>query len=317
MEPPHGVTPALPSPPSVPPALAPGAAIGLVGTGALGAALAGLLVRGGFRVVAFDPAPAALANAVAQGATGAADACRLMQAVDAAIVCVSTVAALRATADAAVDAGNPPGLVIEMSTLPAAAKLDARERLAGRAVVLDCPVSGTSAQAAAGDLVVFASGEREAVESCRAVFAAVARRTIHAGPFGAGMQLKLLANHLVGLHSLVAAEVLMLAEAAGLDTALALEALNESAGGSKMLKLRGELMLRRTYYPPTASIDIIVKDGALIMDMARAAECRLPLFDRAYELFGEAQREGLGKDDIAAMLEHLTKYFGRNTNRPG
>ena len=311
------MTDIVPAEHGVRPALVAGATVGLIGTGAMGAALCGLLIRSGFRVVAFDPAAGALANAVAQGATGAHSAQHLIGRVQVVIICVSSVAALDATIEAALASVGLPGVVIEMSTLPVVAKQSARERLAAAgATMLDCPMSGTSAQAAAGDLVVFASGEQEALEHCRPVLCAVARRTVHAGAFGAGMRLKLLANHLVGLHSLVAAEVLMLAEAAGLDMACALDALSDSAGASRMLQLRGELMVRRDFQPPTASIDIIVKDGGMILEMARAANCRLPLFGRAHALFCDAQRDGLGKDDIAAVFEHLAKHFRGDVDPP-
>jgi 3-hydroxyisobutyrate dehydrogenase-like beta-hydroxyacid dehydrogenase len=160
-------------------------------------------------------------------------------------------------------------VLAEMGTLPLEAKEAARVACAEVGVaLLDCPVSGTGAQAATGDLVVFASGEAADVAVLYPVFSALARDIRHVGPFGAGMKLKLVANLLVTIHNLAAAEALLLAEKSGLDLGMVYEAIRSGAGNSRMFEVRGPLMIDGRYEPATMKMDVYQKDLALIMDPA-------------------------------------------------
>ena len=89
-------------------------------------------------------------------------------------------------------------------------------------ILLDCPVSGTGAQAANKDLVVFASGDEAAFQRCREVLAGMSRAQKYVGAFGNGSRMKFIANHLVTIHNLASAEAFVLGEMAGLDPALVL-----------------------------------------------------------------------------------------------
>src|SRR5450830_1226422 len=96
-------------------------------------------------------------------------------------------------------------IVIEISTLPIDAKQRALDLLSPRGVhLLDCPLSGTGAQARNKDLVVFASGDETAFRSCNLIFDAMSRRQVYLGAFGNGTIMKLLANHLVTIHNVAA-----------------------------------------------------------------------------------------------------------------
>ena len=98
-------------------------------------------------------------------------------------------------------------IVIETSTLPLELKLDLRDRCLARGItVLDCPISGTGAQAAAKDISVYASGPHEAFSKCRSVFEGYARSTHYCGEFGNGSRLKFIANLLVAIHTAAAGE---------------------------------------------------------------------------------------------------------------
>lgn len=291
--------------------------VGVIGAGAMGFALIKrLLVH--FDVSMFDPSPAARERASAAGAVCLDGATEVFALGVPVIICVASPAALSSTVDAAVSAherGAQLGPVIESSTLDLSLKEEARVRLAAAGTeLLDCPVSGTSAQALNGDLVIFASGHPAARAACEPIFAAIARRTIQAGGFGMGMRLKLLANHLVGLHSAVAGEVLMLARKSGLDDEIVLEALTSSAGTSRMLEVRGPLMIKGAYLPAAGSIDIIVKDGNMIRTMARDAGCSLALYDRADGIYRSAQAEGLGSHDIASIHGYLLSAMDTRAN---
>ncbi len=115
---------------------------------------------------------------------------------------------------------HPGQIVVETSTLPIATKQQARRLLAARAItLLDCPLSGTGAQARTKDLAVYASGPRRAYRRCVPIFEGFSRAHFFLGPFGAGSKMKFLANLLVAIHNVAAAEALVLGMKAGLDPA--------------------------------------------------------------------------------------------------
>ena len=109
------------------------------------------------------------------------------------------------------------------------------------------PVSGTGAQAANKDLVVFASGDEAAFERCREVLAGMSRAQKYVGAFGNGSRMKFIANHLVTIHNLASAEAFVLGEMAGLDPALVFDVIVDSAGSSRMFQIRGPMMVRGQY----------------------------------------------------------------------
>jgi putative dehydrogenase len=92
---------------------------------------------------------------------------------------------------------------------------------------------------------VYASGERSAYRRVRPILAAFARAQYYVGPFGAGSRLKFVANLLVTIHNVAAAEALVLAKKARLDPRLALKAIADGAGSSRMLEVRGPMMVSR------------------------------------------------------------------------
>lgn len=172
-------------------------------------------------------------------------------------------------------------------------------------VVLDCPVSGTGAQAAERDIVVFASGDRDAVETVRPVFDAIARETRHVGPFGDGMKLKLVANLLVAVHNLAAAEALLLARQSGLDLEMVFDAIAAGAGTSRMFEVRGPMMVEETYAPPTMKHDVFIKDVELILEAARRVGSPTPLMDASRLEYMEALAQGRGGEDTASLYSSL------------
>jgi putative dehydrogenase len=207
----------------------------------------------------------------------------------------------------AIAAGGKPGLIIaELSTLPLDCKQRNRERLrAAGMTLLDCPLSGTGAQAATGDLVIYASGEREACEACAPVFEGFGRKHYYLGEFGHGTKMKLVANLLVAIHNVATAEAMVLGMQAGLDAATLCEVAGSGAGGSRVLELRGPMMVRGEYEPATMKLDIWQKDMALIAEFARAMGVETPLFSAAAPVYDAALAAGLGQQDTAAVCAVL------------
>ncbi len=283
--------------------------VGIIGLGIMGIAYARNLRKAGFEVVGFDPAETAQADLRACGGTVAASPREVGEAAGHILIALASIPALRAVIDGpeGIAPVLRPGMVLaEMGTLPLEAKEEARREVAkAGCVLLDCPVSGTGAQAALGDLVVFASGDAAAVETLRPVFEAIARDVRRVGDFGAGMKLKLVANLLVTIHNLAAAEALLLAERSGLDLDMVFDAVRSGAGNSRMFEVRGPLMIEGRYEPATMKMDVYQKDLALIMDHARAIGCPVPLMSATLPFYSAALAQGRDKEDTAALFAVL------------
>jgi 3-hydroxyisobutyrate dehydrogenase-like beta-hydroxyacid dehydrogenase len=212
----------------------------------------------------------------------------------------------------------PPKHVIETSTLPIAIKEDARRRLAAAGTtLLDCPISGTGAQARTGDAIVFTSGPRRDCLAVRPVLEGFSRAQYYVGPFGAGSKTKFVANLLVAVHNVAAAEALVLAMKAGLDPALTLKAIVGGAGGSRILQLRGPMMVRGDYRKATATVAMFLKDRSIIADFAREVGSPTPLLDATAPVYAAAAAMGFSTQDTASVCAALECMAGYRRNRAG
>lgn len=288
--------------------------VGIVGLGIMGSAYAKNLIAAGFAVVGTDPVEAARDELKARGGSIVASAREVAGAADIILLALPSVKALEKVTEELVAGARAGAVVCEMGTLPLEAKEACRAALAARDVeLLDCPVSGTGAQAAVRDLAVYASGEEAAFRKVEAAFGGFARDVRYTGAFGTGMKLKYIANLLVTIHNLSTAEALLLAERAGLDLDLVFEAIRSGAGNSRMFEVRAPLMIEGRYEPATMKHDIYVKDLELIIDFAREMRSPTPLMAASLPFYFAALAEGRGKQDTAslfAVLKNMTTPRG-------
>ena len=242
--------------------------VGVVGLGIMGGAFARHLRVARFHVVGYDIAAARRSALRKLGGVPAASAADVAATARILITSLPSLPAFEAAlfGRSGVAAGARKGtIIIEASTLPLDVKADARKRLAKTGVtLLDCPISGTGAQAAVKDIVIYASGDRRACARCKAVFAGFSRNAYYCGEFGAGSKLKFIANLLVTIHNLSTAEAFVLAERAGVDAELMYRVIKDGAGTSRMFEVRGPMMVRQQYLPATMKIDVYQKDIAII-----------------------------------------------------
>ena len=280
--------------------------VGLMGLGIMGMAYAANLRRAGAEVWGYDPQDTARAALEALGGRGCVSAGEVAQGADLILMALPSVSALEAVLADILPHLGKDHLLAEMSTLPLPAKEAARTQCASRgAVLMDCPVSGTGAQAQTADLVVFASGAAADLARLNPIFATLARDIRHVGPFGAGMKLKLVANLLVTIHNLAAAEALLMAEKSGLDLNMVFDAIRSGAGNSRMFEVRGPMMIAGQYTPATMKMDVYQKDLALIMDHARDLDIPVPLMSASLPVYAAALTQGRDKEDTAALFAVL------------
>lgn len=264
------------------------------------------LIAAGYEVVGYDVDDRALAAFVESGgvpASGPSD-----------VAARAEVVVLSLPSEEAFDrvlegqgslTASPPvraRIVVETSTLSLEAKERGRARLAGVEVeLLDCPISGTGAQMAAGDAVFYLSGAAPAARAVEPLLESCGEAVFFLGPFGNGTRLKLVANLLVTIHNASAAEALALARGGGLDPAAALPALLAGAGMSRMLEVRGPMMVSGVYTPPMMRVSTFMKDIGIIRQFAEASGCALPVFEAAASRHEQARDAGWHDADLASV----------------
>jgi 3-hydroxyisobutyrate dehydrogenase/glyoxylate/succinic semialdehyde reductase len=221
---------------------------GIIGLGIMGGAIARNLVERGWRVIGFDTDAARRAELAQANVEIAGDVSQLVR--DAPIIMTSlpSPAAVEQVAQQIAGSGQSPRIVAELSTLGIADKLrfEAILNKAGH-IALDCPLSGTGAQAKVRDLIVYASGDSDAIAQCKNLFSDFAKQSADLGRFGNGSRMKFIANHLVAIHNVATAEAMMLAECAGLDPEMVVDMVGPGAGGSRMFQMRAPMMVEGFY----------------------------------------------------------------------
>jgi len=285
--------------------------VGLIGVGIMGSAIAGNLLKQSTAVVGYDIDARRIANFVAAGGVAARSASEVADQAEIVLTSLPSAAALAATVETLLRKPRPALIIAELSTLPIGVKVAARDRLAAVGIaLLDCPLSGTSAQAEIGDLAVYASGDRAAYDRAALVFAKFARVAHYLGEFGNGSRMKFVANLLVAIHNIASAEAMVLGMKAGLDPSEVAQVIASGAGTSKVFELRAPLMVKGDYALPTMKIDIWQKDMAVIADYAASLGVTTPLFTASIPIYNAAQTEGHGAEDTAAVCAVLEQMAG-------
>src|SRR2546430_6943721 len=288
--------------------------VGIVGLGIMGGAIARNLIDREWRVIGFDSDAARRSELALANVTIAGDVRQLAR--DALVIMTSlpNPAAVEDVAQAIASSGQSRRIVVELSTLSIADKLrfEALLKKAGH-IALDCPLSGTGAQAKIRDLVVYASGDSHAIATCQNLFSDFARQSADLGRFGNGSRMKFIANHLVAIHNVAAAEAMVLAERAGLDPNLVIDMVGPGAGGSRMFQIRAPMMVHGVYDPATMKVATWKKDMAIIAEFAKDVGCATPLFTLTQPVYAAAMAMGLGDQDTAVVVEVLKKNIASDS----
>jgi hypothetical protein len=197
-------------------------------------------------------------------------------------------------------------------TLKISDKTRARDILAAKGItLLDCPVSGTGHQAAAGDLVIFGSGDEESFNKIKPAFEKMGREVHYLGEFGTGSKMKYIANLLVVIHNVSSAEAITYGIKAGIDPQLVYDVIKSSAGTSRMFEVRGPMMVEGKYDDNVSANHIITKkDISVILDYADQMACPTPLFSVAGEIHRAAIAMGMAHEDTASVCAVTDKLAG-------
>ena len=278
--------------------------VNFIGVGAIGLPMAMQIRQAGHAVVGMDVMPSSRANAEAQG-IGTVSRISDLPAADVVVVMVATPDQLRQVVDDAVArARTATECWVVMSTVGPDSVREQGERLrVAGARVVDAPVTGGTARARTGKLVIFAAGKSVDIDAVHPVLAAMGEPHVTGATLGEGQAIKVVNQHLCSVHIVAAAEALNLARSLGLDPALVLALVEKGAGGSWMLSDRGPRMLKDTDVEVTSSINIFVKDSGLVRDAAQSCGADVPLLSIAHARYCDAANAGLGQSDDSRVIE--------------
>lgn len=280
----------------------------VIGLGAMGMGAALSCVRAGLRTFGADVVEASRKKLSEAGAAGvSADARDFATELDAVMVLVVNSAQTRSVllGPDGLAAALKPGTAVLMSATmsPSEATAIGAELEKRGLLVLDAPVSGGAAKAAAGEMTVMASGSREAFSRAGPLLDAVAAKVYTIGPeLGLGATVKVIHQLLAGVHIAAGAEAMALAARAGIPLDLMYDVVTHAAGNSWMFENRMRHVVDGDY-TPLSRVDIFVKDLGLVEETARGLKFPLPLASAALNMFTMAANAGHGGEDDSAVIK--------------
>ena len=288
-------------------------AVGFLGLGTMGAAMAANLARAGFAVTAWNRTPRQQPDLEALGVTMAATPSAVARATDVIVICVSDTPDVDAVlfGPDGVAAGRPTGkLVIDCSTISPSATRDFAARLASAGVdLVDAPVSGGSEGAQKATLTIFCGGETAAVERARPILDAMGKTITHVGPSGSGQAVKAVNQVILAGAYLGVAEGIVLALKAGLDVEQVVGALGGGAAQSWVLANRSSRMLENDY-PLGFKVALHRKDLGIALDLAREMGADLPVSALAAGFEDGLIADGHAEDDMSALARVIRSRSG-------
>jgi L-threonate 2-dehydrogenase len=285
--------------------------VGVIGLGIMGGAMACNLLDRGWTVFGFDLDAAKRTELAGMGVEVLESVAAVAAKADVLITSLPSPAALASVAAEIAACVEKGRIVIETSTMALDDKIKFGDtlRTAGH-IPLDCPLSGTGAQAQVRDLIVYASGDSAAIAKVMPVFDDISKQAADLGAFGNGSRMKFVANHLVAIHNVASAEAMVLAMKAGLDLKQVVELVGPGAGGSRMFQLRAPMMANDHYVPPTMRVSTWQKDMSIIADFADGLGVKTPVFSSTEAIYDRAMALNLGDMDTAAVCKVLEEMAG-------
>jgi 3-hydroxyisobutyrate dehydrogenase-like beta-hydroxyacid dehydrogenase len=289
--------------------------IGLIGIGVMGRTVAVKVIEGGYPVLAYDVGPGCIEKAAALGASIAptpADVARQARIVLMLLPGPAEVKACVAGPGGLLGAAAPGSVIVDMATSDPATTVEMAELARARSVgYVDAPVLGRPSTV--GKWALPAGGRPEDVERCRPVLELFAAHVPHVGPSGSGHKIKLLNQMMFGAINAMTAEMMAVAERIGIAPKLLFDTITLSQAGtvSNLFKELGGRVAEGRYEDPTFTVDLLIKDVALGVKMAREGGAP-PILGRTVELINEiARAQGLGPSDTSAMWQSYLRLWGK------
>ena len=291
--------------------------VAFIGLGNMGGPMALNLVRAGYRLSVFDLVPSAVQTLVEAGATAAATAADAVREADVVVSMLPAsqhVKTLYLAAGGVLDTARAGTLLIDSSTIASQAAIEVATAAKARGfTMLDAPVSGGTAGAAAGTLTFIVGGEDDTLTQARPILEKMGKNIFHAGGNGAGQTAKICNNMLLGILMAGTSEAIALGVANGLDPKVLSEIMSKSSGRNWALELYnpwpgvmdGTPASRE--YSGGFGTDLMLKDLGLAEETAMAARAATPLGSVTRQLYQLHSQAGQGRLDFSSIVQMVKK----------
>jgi len=281
-----------------------------IGTGIMGAPMAGHLLSAGNSLIVNSRTKAKAEELIARGAKWANSAKEAAAGAEFVFVCVNDTRDVEKVIlgkDGVVESARAGLVVVDHSTISPSATRKMAEALKARgAALLDAPVSGGDVGAKNATLSIMVGGEEAAFQKALPLLSHMGKTIVHCGPSGFGQLTKLVNQILVSVTLTGVAEAMAFAKKNGLDLAKTISVVSGGAAKSWQLENLGPKMMAHDFRPGFM-IDLMQKDLRLVMQSGQEAGAPLPVAAVVHQLFASAQAHGHGKDGTQAIFDVMEK----------
>ena len=296
-----------------------GPKVGFIGLGRMGLPMSRRLLAAGFDLTVHNRSQGKVQEIAQEGAHPAVSITEITRAADILLTCLPDIATSEEIflgRGGIIENARPGQVLVDHSTVgvkTSKACAEAAEKQG--AAFLDAPISGGTERAADGTLTIMAGGPKEAYDQALPLFNAMGATVRHIGPTGTGTTVKLINQLLVGVHSQAAAEAMLLGAKSGADPELVFEVVNSGWGQSFMLNRNAPVMIDRDFVGVRTQIRVFLKDLGLVQELAQELGVPTPGADLARQMLQEADDQGLGDLDGAAIVLPLEEKAGFQIKR--
>ena len=285
--------------------------VAFIGLGRMGHGMAGRYIEAGFDVTLWNRSRAKAEDLIARGAHWATSPEDAAIDADAVVTMVADDEASRAVwlGKAGAAANMKSGtLAIECSTVSYQHALDMARELGGRGLIyIDCPVTGLPDAAACGKLTLLVGAEPADLEKARPSLAPLSTTIRHFGGVGTGTVYKLINNLMGAIQIAGIAEGLAIAEQAGLDMKLVLEAIETGVAASPQVIRHSRRMAERNFAGATFTAALRQKDAAYAVTLAESLLSAAPIMGRAAVQSYDRAKAYAPDDDEGKMIEIVSR----------
>ncbi|MBX8467442.1 NAD(P)-dependent oxidoreductase [Pseudomonas sp. RIT778] len=282
--------------------------LGFAGIGLMGLPMCRRLLAAGYPLTVWNRNPAKCAPLVEAGARQVATPAELCEQADVVMLCLADTAVVREVVfgPAGVAEGAKPGqLLVDFSSLEPTATREMAAQLASKTGMawLDTPVSGGVVGAEAGSLAIMVGGDAADLDRVRPVLLELGQRVTHMGGVGAGQVTKACNQMIVACNALVIAEVVALAEQAGVDASLIAEALAGGFADSRPLQILAPQMAESRFEPVKWHVRTLLKDLDTAVKFSRESGSATPISGLAAQLMRLHGAQGFLQKDPATLVQ--------------
>jgi 3-hydroxyisobutyrate dehydrogenase-like beta-hydroxyacid dehydrogenase len=288
--------------------------VAFIGLGRMGHGMAGRYLDAGFSVAVWNRSKAKAADLIARGARWAWSPAGAADGADAVVTMVADDRASRTVwlgQDGAATTMKAGALAIECSTVSYQHALDMARELRSRGLIyIDSPVTGLPDAAESGKLTLLVGADPADFENARPYLAPLATTIRHFGGVGTGTVYKLINNLMGAIQIAGIAEGLAIAEQAGLDMKLVLEAVETGVAASPQVIRHSRRMTTRDFTGATFTSALRHKDAAYAVKLAESLLADPPLVGRAAVAAYERAKAHAPDDDEGKMIEIVSRPKG-------